>query len=225
MASRDEHLRDRVAEQLQWDARVDASDVHVEVDNGKVTLSGTVPSYTARGAAMEGARVIPGVVDVDNRLAIEPSGPAATMDDDDLRQYAQSILEWNAYLDPANLRVNVDSGVVKLNGMVDRFWKKRYAGELVAGLMGVLAVENELSVVPEGNILDAQIAGDVRSALERNAAVEADAITVEVSEGEVTLSGTVGTWHERRLALDVAAHTLGVVEVEDKLTVQHAPAV
>ena len=41
----DETIDKQVVDQLYWDSRVNASEVAVTVQNGKVTLHGTVPSY------------------------------------------------------------------------------------------------------------------------------------------------------------------------------------
>ncbi|MGK7370381.1 MAG: BON domain-containing protein, partial [Candidatus Halalkalibacterium sp. M3_1C_030] len=43
----DEDIKVDVAKQLKWDARIDASDVSIKVDNGKVDLEGNVPTMTA----------------------------------------------------------------------------------------------------------------------------------------------------------------------------------
>lgn len=49
----DEKIKKNVTDQLYWDHRVDASDVQIEVDEGVVTLSGNVPSFTAKDAAYD----------------------------------------------------------------------------------------------------------------------------------------------------------------------------
>jgi len=46
----DEKIKKQVVDQLYWDARVDASDVKVEVSDRNVILTGTVPSYGVRQA-------------------------------------------------------------------------------------------------------------------------------------------------------------------------------
>ena len=59
MKSKDEQIKKAVVDMLYWDSRVDASDIHVEVTDGEVTLRGTVPSYATKEAALFDAWKIP----------------------------------------------------------------------------------------------------------------------------------------------------------------------
>jgi len=49
----DEEVKKNVADELSWDDRVDATDVSVDVRDGRVVFSGTVLTYAARRAAAE----------------------------------------------------------------------------------------------------------------------------------------------------------------------------
>ena len=55
MIRTDQAIKRDLIDELYWDHRVDASDVKAEVVNGKVTLTGNVPSYSARSAAATAA--------------------------------------------------------------------------------------------------------------------------------------------------------------------------
>ena len=80
MGSRtDADIQRDVIESLYWDTRVDAADVGVLVDDGRVTLVGTVPTYRARAAARDDALVIRDVTEVDNRLAVAISPDLDTL--------------------------------------------------------------------------------------------------------------------------------------------------
>jgi osmotically-inducible protein OsmY len=70
----DERIREEVNERLTADARVDASDIDVEVKNGEVTLRGRVDERRDKRAAEEAIEDIPGVKDVKNDLRVERSG-------------------------------------------------------------------------------------------------------------------------------------------------------
>ena len=43
MTPTDEDIKKDVVDELDWDSRIDASDIFVEVENGEVLLSGTAP--------------------------------------------------------------------------------------------------------------------------------------------------------------------------------------
>lgn len=66
----DELIADDVVAALDRDANVNAPDVEVEVKDGVVTLSGSVPSWSASWAAEQDASRTAGVVDVKNELQL-----------------------------------------------------------------------------------------------------------------------------------------------------------
>ena len=67
---------------------------------------------------------------------------------------------------------------------------------------------------------DDPIAERVSDRLKDDADVDATDITVDVKNGDVTLTGTVATRLEQRSAEDTVERTPGVREVEDHLRVQ-----
>jgi osmotically-inducible protein OsmY len=67
----DEGIAKDVVDSLYWDSRVDASKMGVYVNDGIVTLSGTLSSYSERAAASEDAWIISGVRDVKNQLKVD----------------------------------------------------------------------------------------------------------------------------------------------------------
>lgn len=66
----DERLREEVSERLMRHGHVDASDIEVAVQNGEITLNGTVDSRWAKRMAEVMAESVPGIRDVHNRLTL-----------------------------------------------------------------------------------------------------------------------------------------------------------
>lgn len=66
----DERIREDVNERLTIDPRIDASEIDVRVQNGEVTLSGTVDDRRTRRLAEEIIEDLPGVRDVRNDLRV-----------------------------------------------------------------------------------------------------------------------------------------------------------
>lgn len=66
------------------------------------------------------------------------------------------------------------------------------------------------------------IARNIEAALERNFNVNVDNVTLKVSNGVVTLSGTVANWSAWQATYNTAAYTSGVINVIDQLTIRYA---
>jgi osmotically-inducible protein OsmY len=217
----EEIKRGLIIEQLFWDPRIDDTNIEVTVDNGKATLTGTVPDLRARVAATEAAWSVWGINTVENKLRIVP---IPTMEDSIIKQRVQNALEADSLLNAGDIKVSVDKGLVTLRGTVDAYWKKRQAEWHAEAVPHVVEVTNDLAIVPTKRFTDEEIAKDIMAALERNAFVNAEAVNVSVSYGKVTLTGTVPSWIAKRAARDAAWYTLGVIDVDDRLLVDYALA-
>lgn len=219
IATRDsEDIKKDVVDQLYWDNRVDAANVQVEVSDDRVTLSGTVSTLGERHAADEDAWLIEGVKAVENRLKVEfPTGVSVPSDETIVSTVSDTLL-WHPDLDSSDITPVVHKGWVTLKGSVGSYWQTMLAEDLASSLSGVLGVTNELAVVPSKEVADQTIARTIVSAMERNAYVDPEKVDVEVQNGVVTLSGAVPNLMVYRAAIDAAHHTVGVVNVINRLT-------
>ncbi len=64
----DERIQEDVCERLKQNAQIDARDIDVEVHEGEVTLNGTVENRKVKRMVEANVDMIPGVIDVHNRL-------------------------------------------------------------------------------------------------------------------------------------------------------------
>ncbi|HKY39279.1 MAG TPA: BON domain-containing protein [Polyangiaceae bacterium] len=69
----DDRIREEVCERLSRDDDVDASEIEVRVQNGEVTLEGTVQTRSMKHQAEDLAEDVSGVTDVHNRLRVMKS--------------------------------------------------------------------------------------------------------------------------------------------------------
>ncbi len=215
----DEDIKVDVVKQLKWDARIDASEVSITVDNGNVELEGNVPTMTAKSAAFDDAYLVDGVLSVSNNLEVEIPAAKKTPTDAEIRDNAVTALSINSDVESYKIDVTVDKGWVTLEGTVNAYWEKVSAENEVLDVNGVLGVSNNLGVVPTESYLDKNIAEDIISALERNVHVNADDIDVKVEDGKVTLDGTVKTYTAKNAAFDSALYTPGVITVNNRIIV------
>lgn len=217
LAKTDRQIHEAVLQELRWDTQVDETDVGVEVDNGVVTLSGTVGSYAKKMEAQEAAHRVAGVLDVANDIQVKLPGTHAP-DDTDIAHAVRRALEWDEFVDHEKITSTVMSGFVTLDGNVPFLINRTHAERAVRNLTGVRGVINKL-VVSAPKLAPDIVRHSIEVALERRAEREADRITVEISDGTVSLIGRVHNWHERQAVLGAVSHAPGVRRVEDHLRV------
>ena len=130
---------------------------------------------------------------------------------------AVTALEWDAEVPNERITVKVDQGYVTLEGSVDWFFQKWAAERAVRNLTGVKGVLNHIALKP--TVAERDVGRKIRAALHRSADLEANRITVEASDGHVTLRGTVRSYAERNEIERAAWSAPGVVEVTDLTTI------
>jgi hypothetical protein len=69
----DERIKEEINERLTEDHHVDAVEIEVKVQNGEVTLSGTVNGRSEKRRAEDIAESVSGVTHVENRLRVTPT--------------------------------------------------------------------------------------------------------------------------------------------------------
>ncbi len=218
MQRTDEMIKKDIVDELFWDDRIDASKIEVYVKDGTVTVSGEVPTYHDLTVARAAVWGISGVIDVIDNLAVSYITPAPLPNDTEIQKRIQNIYEWSPVLDSKKMDISVSSGVVTLKGNVDSYWKKTFAEEKIAGLLGILWIDNKIAVVPTGDVMDETIARNIEAALERDARVNEEKVTVSVNDGIVTLTGNMPLWSARYAAQLDASCTEGVISVRNKLS-------
>jgi osmotically-inducible protein OsmY len=216
----DTQIHRDVLDELKWDSRVDETEVGVEVDNGVVTLTGTVTSWAKRMAAQEAARRVAGVHDVANNIKVKlPGGFERT--DTEIAQAVRHALQWDVYVPDEKISSTVTGGMVTLEGTLDLWSQRADAERAVRNLTGVKGVVNQIRIKP-APVPTSTVRHAIEQALERRAEREAKGIAVDVHDGVVTLTGTVHSWAERKSVVAAARYTPGVQGVDDRLVVQPA---
>lgn len=220
MKSKDEQIKKAVVDMLYWDSRVDASDIDVEVKDGIVTLRGTVPSYAVKEAALFDTWKIPGVKKVNNNSFVRFPTTAKTLSDSDIETSIAKQLGWNDSTRNENIHVKVKKGEVMLEGHVDAYWKVFRAQQIASDVMGVVDIENKLTVVPTETITDQVIATSIMDAIDCSYTVNTEDVDVKVKDGVVTLSGKLPNRAACEAALEFAYNTNGVRDVKDRLHIE-----
>jgi osmotically-inducible protein OsmY len=212
----DAQLQQDVIAELKWDPSIDAEQIGVEVKDGVVTLAGHVGSYAEKREAELAAQRVAGVKALAIEMDIALAGPNQRTDADIARS-AKNVLEWLTPLASDTVKVMVESGWITLSGETGWEFRRQAAARAVHYLMGVTGVTNNIELTP--TLSRAAVKADIEAALRRRAADDAQNISVDVREGDVTLTGTVHSWSERDLARQAAWGTPGVRNVVDQLSI------
>lgn len=210
----DLQLQQRVVDELEFEPSVDAAHIGVSVRDGVVTLSGHVGSYIEKFAAERVVRRTKGVKAIAQELEVRLPFEHKTADDE-IAARAVRILNWDVAVPSDRISVKAEHGIVTLTGTVDWHYQRAEAEHDVRKLTGVMSVINDIMVAPRADAED--VRASIRAALERNAEVESNRITVSVADGKVTLGGKVDAWTEREAVERAAWSVPGVTQVDDRI--------
>ncbi len=140
----------------------------------------------------------------------------------ELQQHVQSALEWEPGVDPTEIGVTADDGVITLRGDVGSYGEKQTAERVALHVYGVKAVANDLNVrlVSGYERTDTEIAQAAVAALKWNTIVPANRVTVTVANGWVTLNGTLDQYHQSAAAERAVRDLTGVKGVSNCIVLQ-----
>ena len=209
-------LRQDIIDEFEFDPSFDGEHVGVAVDRDVVTLSGHVHSYAKKLAAIAAARRVKGVHAIAENIEVRYSYQNKTADDQ-IAQRASDLLKWDVVVPKNSVDVLVHDGFVTLSGTVDCQYQRSAAEDDMRKLSGIVCVTNMIKIRPRIDASD--IKTKIESALKRHAEVEADAIRINIQDGnKVVLEGRVDNWDERHKVENAAWSTPGVASVDDRLT-------
>jgi osmotically-inducible protein OsmY len=144
------------------------------------------------------------------------------MTDKDLKQHVQSALDFEPSLDATDVAVTVEGGVVTLRGTVPSFPEKAAAERVALRVYGVKAVADDLTVhLPDSfERTDTEIAEAALGALKWNTMLPEGRITPVVTNGWVTLNGTLDWQYQKDVALRAVRELTGVKGVTNNITIR-----
>jgi osmotically-inducible protein OsmY len=143
--SADRAIHRRVLDRLRVDPVVDELDVGVEVDDGVVTLTGTVSTWKRREAAARAAHEVPGVRDVANDIEVRLPGMRGRTDAD-VAAAVRAALDEEPGLDATAITTTVSGGVVMLTGTVRGAAEVEVAESCLREISIVRGIVNRLSL-------------------------------------------------------------------------------
>lgn len=216
-----------VNHKLQGDAKL--REVRATVDDGVVTLTGSVARYADKAKAAKKAGKVKNVADVRSRIAVRREN----VTDVQLAERLGRKLAYDPYSGYGryssgplfnHLTASVRNGVVILGGEVRNPSARDYAQSVTENEKGVQDVENRIRVLPT-SIFDDDIRaraaraiyGD--SVLSRYANDPGAPIRIVVENGHITLYGVVSNRMDSQVAEIRAREVPGAFSVENRLII------
>jgi osmotically-inducible protein OsmY len=185
----------------------------VTANAGVITLTGHVQSLAEKHAAERAAFRVTGVQGVAEELEVRLPFEGKRSDNE-IAAPALQVLACDVLVPQDSVMIAVDNGWITLSDRVDRFYQKEAAEQDVRGLVGVLGVSNETTI----KSANASYINDyILHALHRSWFFDPQTIKVSAEGGNIRLTGTVHSPHEREVAGAIAWAAPGSTSVENEL--------
>ena len=214
---KDSELRQDILDELEFEPSIDANDIGVAVEDGIVTLSGHVPSYSQKVTVERLVSHLKGVRGIAEEIEVRypMHGPGTA--DDEIAARVVNTLKWSTVVPDGKVQVKVQKGWVTLTGKLDWNYEKVGVVDAIKDIKGIVGITNQIELVTRLSSTD--VKKRIEDALKRNAAVEAGGIKVDVAGNKVIIKGRVKAWSERKLVEQAVWATPGVTNVSDQLMV------
>lgn len=212
-------LQKDVQDAILWEPLLNAAEIGVTVNDGIVTLDGTVDSYSKKLEAENATKNVAGVKAIVQNINIRFSN-SWSKNDNEIAMEVLNALKWNWQVPHEKIKVKVEDGWITLEGELVWNYQSDAAKKAVHHLMGVTGVTNNITIKSATN--DTIERHAVEAALERNGSIDASEINVSVSDTKVTLTGIVNSWYDKEEAARIAWNTPGISKVENELEVEYS---
>lgn len=224
----DKAIRRDVERALLMDPATDSFEIGVAVEEGRVTLNGNVQSWQEKDLAGKVAKSVRGVRALDNQIIIEYT---TNRPDPEIKSDIAAALKWDRFVDAGLIDVQVNDGKARLSGTVGSSAEKNraYTTAWVAGVRGVDTSKLKVKAWARDadqrkdsyvDITDDRIREAIQDGLKIDPRVLSFNVQPYVTNGVVTLRGTVDNLKAKKAAANTARNTVGVWQVKNRLKVR-----
>lgn len=215
----DSQLQRDVMEELKWQPFLKSSEIGVSVNEGVVTLSGFVDSYSQKKSAEKAALSVAGVKAVAEDIVVKLSSEHQKSDTE-IAQAVLHALKWDTAVPEDKIKVKVDNGWVMLDGEVDWTYQREAVRTAVENLAGVRGISNLITLSPKVSVSD--VKKKISAAFHRSAVIDSNNISIENVGNKIILSGSVRSVAEKQDAEHAAWNAPGVTSIDNRLEI-HIP--
>ena len=190
---------------------------------GKVSIEGSVETLWDRYNICEKKTLheliskVKGVREISNQIIVD----APILPDKMIKSNVENELEYNdSIVEPDRVSVNVDNGIVFLDGTVTYHRELNMIETATSWQRGVKGIINNIEVLPAKRAFSDDNLSRVMQSMLDNQFPRQDEVELTVDEGMVTLDGTVTTLWAKNEIEDEFLDLVGITQVENNLEVE-----
>jgi osmotically-inducible protein OsmY len=186
-------------------------------EKGKVTIEGQVNTFYDKLNMFQIVAGVKGVVHIDDNVVVN----TPTVPDDIIKaNIIRALRDNSVILEPDKISVSITQGLVILKGTVSYSREKLMAETVSSWEDGVLGIDNEIDVLPPKQVkTDENLKSILNEIIENKFPLVKGKVSVDVKNGDVTLTGEVGSpWEKINLKKEFM-RVLGVRNVVENLTI------
>ncbi len=212
----DQDLRAEVQRALTLEPSVPQIHIGVNVQDGHVIFTGSVPSYAAALEARRVALQVRGVRSLHEDLTV--ALPLAHRRDDlALTHEIALTLRGHVFLQGQAVHVSSARGCVTLSGDVEWHYQRLMAEHSLWHVIGVRRLSNMIYLTRRVPVAAAALQSELRQALRRHGSLRK--VHVSVAKREVVLTGEVETWSDHQITEQLTWAHAGVQTVRNQVEV------
>jgi osmotically-inducible protein OsmY len=137
----DEDIANAALDTLKWFSNIPEEKIKFKVEDGWVTLEGTVDWHFQKRAAEKAVKELTGIKGVSNLLVIKNG-----IKPENIKEKIKKAFERNAGIDADHVKVKIDGSKVTLEGTIQS-WAEKYQAEIIArSAPGVTEVVDKLEI-------------------------------------------------------------------------------
>jgi osmotically-inducible protein OsmY len=204
-----------VRDSLDWDRALDDRRISVNAEDGRVTLTGWVPTYYDKVRAQHVASTVDGVRALDDKLLV---GFGTAHDDAGTAEACRVALGHDRFVPAGSVVASVRRGRVELRGNLRNPFQRQSAEHAISRVDGVLRIQNLIAIRP--GPIPADVTERINRAFVRSALVDAAGIDVHTRGHTIHLTGSVRWFAAMREAVETAAAAPGVDGVINDLQIE-----
>lgn len=214
----DSEIQKDVISELTYEPLINSAEIGVSVKNGIVTLSGSVDSYLKKITVENAAKRVEGVKAIAEDMLVKYTD-SLIKSDTEVADAILKALKWHSALKEEKIKVQVENGVVTLEGQVEWEFQKRSAILQIENIVGIKKIKNNI-MVKTASVAPKELKQKIKAALHRSATVDSENIHIDAIDHKVILTGKVRSLAEKNDAEDAVWQAQGINIVENKLIVE-----